>query len=117
MFSLYDIEQILRDAGAERIQEKAVISLEKELQDIAKELVEAASVYANYAGRKKVINVSDIDLARKGKTMRYIKYKGRVIRKRKGGSPRAKAGAPKLMLINNMPVVKAAQDISAQNQG
>ena len=62
-FSLYDIEQFLREAGAERVNEKAVISLEKELEDTVKELVANASVYASYAGRKRIINNSDVDLA------------------------------------------------------
>ena len=62
-FSLYDIEQFLREAGAERINEKAVISLEKEIEDTVKELVDEASMYANYAGRKSMINSSDIELA------------------------------------------------------
>ena len=62
-FSLYDIEQFLRDAGAERINEKAVISLEKEIEDTVKELVDEASMYASYAGRKSLINSSDIELA------------------------------------------------------
>lgn len=62
-FSLYDIEQFLRDAGAERVNEKAIISLEKELEDTVKELVDEASVYADYAGRSRLINVADIELA------------------------------------------------------
>ena len=61
-FSLYDIEQYLKEAGAERVNEKAVISLEKELEDTVNELVEEAIVYANYAGRKKLIKSSDIAL-------------------------------------------------------
>jgi histone H3/H4 len=62
-FSLYDIEQFLRDAGAERVNEKAVISLENELEDTVRVLVENASVYASYAGRKRLINNSDVNLA------------------------------------------------------
>lgn len=59
-FSLYDIEQFLREAGAEKVNERAVISLEKELEDTVKELLAEASVYANYAGRKRLIKRSDI---------------------------------------------------------
>ena len=62
-FSLYDVEQFLREAGAERINEKAVISLEKEIEDTVKELVDEASMYASYAGRKNLIKSSDIELA------------------------------------------------------
>jgi histone H3/H4 len=62
-FSLYDVEQFLREAGAERINEKAVISLEKEIEDTVKELVDEASMYADYAGRKSMIDSSDIELA------------------------------------------------------
>lgn len=61
-FSLYDIEQFLREAGAEKVNEKAVISLQKELSDTVKELVEEASVYANYAGRSRMIKRSDLAL-------------------------------------------------------
>jgi histone H3/H4 len=62
-FSLYDIEQFLRDAGAERINEKAVVSLEKELEDTVRELVDGARMYASYAGREKLVKSSDIELA------------------------------------------------------
>lgn len=106
VFSLYDIEQFLRDAGAERVNEKAVISLERELQDTVNELVDEASVYANYAGRKKVINASDVQLASNGKQTRYIKYKGRIIRRRRMLNQKARMMQPKLMLINNRPVIK-----------
>ena len=57
------MEQFLKDAGAERINEKAVVSLEKELNDTVKQLVEDAQVYANYAGRKRLIRRSDVALA------------------------------------------------------
>jgi histone H3/H4 len=77
------MEQFLRDAGAERVNEKAVVSLEKELNDTVKQLVEDAQVYANYAGRKRVIKRSDIALAgAKGGSRRYI-----PVRKAKGSVP------------------------------
>lgn len=60
VFSLYDIEQFLKDEGAERVNENAVATLAKELEDTVKELVSEAQVYANYAGRTKVIRRSDI---------------------------------------------------------
>ena len=62
-FSLYDIEQFLRDAGAERINEKAVQSFEEELESTVKELVDGAEVYAKYAGRERLVTNSDIDMA------------------------------------------------------
>ncbi len=61
-FSLYDVEQFLKEAGAEKINENAVISLEQELEQTVKELVDEASFYANYAGRKAVIKRSDLAL-------------------------------------------------------
>ena len=69
-FSLYDIEQYLRDAGAEKVHERAVISLEKELEDTVKELLAEASVYANYAGRKRLIKRSDISMLRRNRIRR-----------------------------------------------
>ncbi len=84
-FSLYDIEQFLREAGAEKVNERAVISLEKELEDTVKELVAEASVYANYAGRKRLIKRSDIVMLHRnsiksakggsGRVPRYISSK------------------------------------------
>jgi histone H3/H4 len=63
-FSLYDIEQFLKEAGCERINEGAVVTLEKEMEDTVKELVEEAEIYANYAGRRKLIKRSDIELVK-----------------------------------------------------
>ncbi|MGI0100917.1 MAG: hypothetical protein ACREBH_04360 [Candidatus Micrarchaeaceae archaeon] len=109
--SLYDVEQFLRDAGAERINEKAVISLEKELRDTVNELIEEASVYAMYAGRMRLINLSDIELASNGSgAKRYIRYRRGRPRKNTR-TARRKPYATKLMLVNNVPVVKEAQGI------
>jgi histone H3/H4 len=66
-FSLYDIEQFLRDAGAERVNEKAVVSLEKELEDTVRELLDGARMYASYAGREKLVKSSDIELVQHNK--------------------------------------------------
>ena len=89
-FSLYDIEQFLREAGAEKVNERAVISLEKELEDTVKELLAEASVYANYAGRKS-IKRSDIVLlhrhglkARRTRASRYAHSAGRRVRNQNG---------------------------------
>ncbi len=78
----------MREAGAEKVNERAVISLEKELEDTVKELMAEASVYANYAGRKR-IKRSDIVLlhrnglkARRVRMHRYPRNTGRQIRSR-----------------------------------
>ncbi len=59
-FSLYDIEEFLKEAGAESFNEKTVFSLKKELEELTKELVCSAQAYANYAGRKNTIKSSDV---------------------------------------------------------
>ncbi|MGC8651684.1 MAG: hypothetical protein ACP5UH_00310 [Candidatus Micrarchaeia archaeon] len=61
-FSLYDIEEYLKEAGAERVNEKALISFEKELEETVEDIVNGASVYANHAGRRSLIKCSDIEL-------------------------------------------------------
>jgi histone H3/H4 len=58
------MEQFFKDAGASRVNEKAVVSLEQELNDTVKQLVAEARLYANYAGRRKTIKMSDVSLAR-----------------------------------------------------
>lgn len=63
-FSLYDIEQFLREAGAERVTEDAVMDLEKELERFADKLTNKAVRYAAHAGRKKLIKREDILLTR-----------------------------------------------------
>ncbi len=64
VFSLYDIEEFLKEAGAERINERAVVSLEEELESTVEELMTDAQLYANYAGRKRLITANDIMLAK-----------------------------------------------------
>jgi histone H3/H4 len=71
-FSLYDIEEFLKEVGCTRVSESAVISLEKELEDTVKELVTDAEVYAHYAGRRRLIKRSDVELA----TSSYEKSEG-----------------------------------------
>ncbi|MGC8669909.1 MAG: hypothetical protein ACP5TL_02025 [Candidatus Micrarchaeia archaeon] len=61
-FSFYDIEEYLKDAGATKVNEKALVSFEKELEEAVDDLVNGASVYANYAGRQKIIKYSDVEL-------------------------------------------------------
>ncbi|MGC8648756.1 MAG: hypothetical protein ACP5UN_00855 [Candidatus Micrarchaeia archaeon] len=74
-FSLYDIEEFLKEAGAERVNEKAIVSLEKELEDTVKELIGEATLYANYAGRQKLIKKDDVKLVSK---KRYISTKKKL---------------------------------------
>ncbi len=61
-FSLYDVEQFIREAGAERISEDAVLNLEMELESFADSIAEEAIKYAEHAGRK-LIKSEDILLA------------------------------------------------------
>ena len=62
-FSLYDIEEFLKEAGAEKINQRAIISLDQELESTINELVDEARAYANYAGRTTLITGSDVRLA------------------------------------------------------
>ncbi|MEM3839347.1 MAG: NFYB/HAP3 family transcription factor subunit [Candidatus Micrarchaeaceae archaeon] len=64
-FSLYDIEQFIREAGAEKITEDAVVGLEKEIEKLAERIADRAMKYAEHAGRKKLIRTSDIMLTGK----------------------------------------------------
>ena len=61
-FSLYDVEQFIREAGAERISEDAVLDLEMELENFADSIAQEAIKYAEHAGRK-LIKSEDILLA------------------------------------------------------
>ncbi|MGI0141410.1 MAG: histone-like protein [Candidatus Micrarchaeales archaeon] len=65
-FSLYDIEQFMREAGAEQVTEDAVVELEKELERIAHILTDKTLTYARHAGRRKLIKKSDIMLTKHG---------------------------------------------------
>ena len=64
-FSLYDIEQFIREAGAERVTEDAVLNLERELEKLTELLASRAIRYAEHAGRKRLINKQDVLLTRK----------------------------------------------------
>jgi histone H3/H4 len=64
-FSLYDIEQFLREAGAERVTEDAVMDLEKEIERLADRIANKAVRYAAHAGRKRLIKREDILLTRR----------------------------------------------------
>ncbi len=63
VFSLYDVEQFLRDAGAEKVHEKAIRSFEEELRNTLKEFINDAETCANYAGRRKLITKEDVELS------------------------------------------------------
>lgn len=58
--SLYDVEQFFREAGAERINENAVKKLKIDLEEEAREILDSALVYANYAGRRSLVKKEDI---------------------------------------------------------
>ena len=62
VFPLLDIDKIIRDAGAERVDERASQRLNQILEDNAKELLLKAQVFAKHAGRKSVTR-KDILLA------------------------------------------------------
>ena len=64
-FSLYDVEQFIREAGAEKITEDAVLDLEKELERLTERIANKALRYARHAGRKRLIKSSDIMLLKK----------------------------------------------------
>ncbi|MGI0134119.1 MAG: hypothetical protein ACREBW_04090 [Candidatus Micrarchaeaceae archaeon] len=109
-FSLYDIEEYLKEAGAERVNEKAVMSLERELQETVDELVEEAAVYANYAGRKRLVKRADIELAANPtrSSARYVALKKHVVN-RKARLPNERA---QLAMRLNAMVATAARDTS-----
>jgi histone H3/H4 len=62
-FSLYDMEQFIKEAGAEKVTEDAVRVLEKEIEKLASTIAKNAMVYAGHAGRRKLIRSSDVILA------------------------------------------------------
>ncbi len=72
---MYDVEQFIREAGAEKVNERAVICLERELKETADHLVELAATYANHAGRTAVIKRSDVVLANGIKPRRHSRLR------------------------------------------
>ncbi|MDE1856659.1 MAG: hypothetical protein KGH98_01090 [Candidatus Micrarchaeota archaeon] len=103
-FSLYDIEEFLREAGAERVSEKAVLSLDRELKELVGEIIDEAKVYAEYAGRKTLIKTSDIKLSRRHSVVN-TRFKRAIAENRKKASPRLPARRPEPLLQNNYIVV------------
>lgn len=65
-FSLYDIEQFMKEAGAQQVTEDAVLELEKELERLTEHLAHRTLRYAKHAGRSKLIKKSDIMLTKHG---------------------------------------------------
>ncbi len=57
--------EILRQAGAERVSNKAARALAEVVKDIAFDVAKDAVKFANHAGRKTVLR-KDIRLAKKG---------------------------------------------------
>jgi histone H3/H4 len=80
-FSYYDVEQFLREAGAEKVNEKAIMSFKEELEQEVKELIGEAEICATYAGRKNLIKCSDIDLASSLKVRKAYFVKKRSVRR------------------------------------
>lgn len=64
-FSLYDVEQFIREAGAERVTEDAVRDLEHRLEKLTELMASRAVRYAAHAGRSKLIKKQDILLSRR----------------------------------------------------
>ena len=60
-FSLYEIEQFIREAGAEKVTEDAVLRLEEEIEKLAEQMTERSRTYAQHAGRK-TIKADDVKL-------------------------------------------------------
>ena len=62
VFSLYEMDELLREAGADRVSEDASKKLAELLEDNAKQILLKAKVYAKHAGRRHVTK-KDIQLA------------------------------------------------------
>ena len=68
---MYDVEQFIREAGAERVTEDAVLDLERELEKLAEKMTNKAVRYAAHAGRHKLIKREDILLLKAGSKKAY----------------------------------------------
>ena len=67
LIPLASMEQVLKQAGAERVSDKAKSEFKKVLEEKAEEIARDSIKYALHAGRK-TIKVSDIKLAAKERT-------------------------------------------------
>ncbi len=63
------MEQFIREAGAEKVTEDAVLDLEKELEKLAESITNKAMRYAEHAGRRKLIKKSDILLTKRSESI------------------------------------------------
>jgi len=64
LLPLAAMEKIMKNAGADRVSDKAKEALKAALEDIATEISSSAIKLANHAGRK-TIKANDIKLAAK----------------------------------------------------
>lgn len=64
MYSLFEVDELIRGAGAQRVDERASRKLNECLEDSAKEILRRARIYAKHAKRSR-INGRDIKLAAK----------------------------------------------------
>lgn len=61
-FSLFEMDDVIRKAGAQRVDEKASMKLREKLEDTGLEVIMRAKVLARHAGRREITK-SDILLA------------------------------------------------------
>lgn len=64
------MEKIMKEAGADRVSDKAKIELKKILEEKAEKIAKDAVAYSSHAGRR-TIKASDIRLA--ASQLKYIK--------------------------------------------
>lgn len=64
-FSLFEMDDLIRSAGAERVDEKASKKLMEVLEDKGTNILEKARILAYHAGRSE-INKDDVYLAARG---------------------------------------------------
>ncbi len=69
VFPLWDLDTVIRSAGAERVSEEASKKLDRVLYEEASDLLFSAKIYALHAGRKD-IRRDDILLAAQHKKSR-----------------------------------------------
>lgn len=62
VFSLFDMDDLIRGAGAQRVSECASVKLCEILEDQGKQLLFEARIIARHAGRRD-INANDVRLA------------------------------------------------------
>ncbi len=72
IFSLYEMEQFIREAGADRVTEDAVRDLEREIERLANTVTKSALKYAQHAGRKRLIRTADVKLTKKAGSQKVI---------------------------------------------